>query len=145
MNGGPTAQPECLPRWQVHLRQLEAAFAAGDVRGVVRAWHAASLAARAAPDWRGVLAVGTAALRVGRATGRVALFGAEARQALSVAAFRAHRGRSLEGLRQVEAAFAALGDHQAALECRRLAEALESADGDDPALGDAPFPGPAGP
>lgn len=113
-------------RWQVHLRRLEAAFLDGDLRGLVRAWHAASLEARAAPGWEGVLAVGEAAIRVGRATGRAVLFAAEARQALYVAFFRAQQQGSVPGLRRIEAAFAALGDREAAAECRRLADQLDA-------------------
>lgn len=111
-------------RWRAHVGTLDQALARHDVSAAVGAWHDAYGAALASRGWEGMLAVGDAFLRIGAEAGSVSGSRSSARQAYLNALIRAHRDRSVDGLRRTAAAFTALGDHAAATHCLRVADEL---------------------
>ena len=111
-------------RWRAHVGMLDQALARHDVSAAVGAWHDAYGAALASRGWEGMLAVGDAFLRIGAEAGTVSGSRSNARQAYLNALVRAHRDRSVDGLRRTAAAFAALGDHAVATHCLRAADEL---------------------
>ena len=111
-------------RWRAHVGMLDQALARHDVSAAVGAWHDAYGAALASRGWEGMLAVGDAFLRIGAEAGTVSGSRSNARQAYLNALIRAHRDRSVDGLRRTAAAFAALGDHAVATHCLRAADEL---------------------
>lgn len=74
-----------------------------------------------------MIAVGDAFLRIGAEAGAASGARSNARQAYLNALIRAHRDGSIEGMRRTAEAFAALGDHAVATQCRRVADALAAA------------------
>jgi hypothetical protein len=101
---------------------MDAAVAAQDVRAALKARREAEAAARASTGWEGPLAVGQASLRLGAAAEAPELAERWARRAFGLAFTRARASGSREGMRRAAEAFAALGDHEAAERCTRLAE-----------------------
>lgn len=110
--------------WKAHVETIDQALARHDVSAAVGAWHDAYGAALASRGWEGMLAVGDAFLRIGTETGTVSGSRSNARQAYLNALVRARRDGSIEGMRRTAAAFAALGDHVVAAQCRRVADEL---------------------
>src|SRR5262245_54256579 len=110
------------PSWTTHLRAMDAAVAVQDVRAALKARHEAEAAARASTGWEGPLAVGQASLRLGVAVEVPELAERWARRAFVLAFTRARASGSREGMRRAAEAFAALGDHEAAERCTRMAE-----------------------
>jgi hypothetical protein len=110
------------PSWQTHLERFDAALAV-DRSKAARAWQDAWGAALATRQWEPLIAVGDAALRDRESA--AALHGprAAARQAYMAALFRARAKGSQEGMQRAAAAFAVLGDVDAAEGARRMAEA----------------------
>jgi hypothetical protein len=120
---GDQARPEPDSPWLRHLKSMDAALATGDRRAADWALREAHWAALGSRRWEGMMEVGDAALRVGNVTA--------ARTAYLTAAFRARRLNSLEGVLSAAAAFAALGDREAAEQwlavAKELARSNESA------------------
>lgn len=121
--------------WAVHLRRLEEALARGHAGGMLREWQAACGAALATQQWEPMVAVGEAALRLGRATGFTLTFLGKTRHAYYVALFRAHRQGSPEGVLRVAEAFAAIDDRDAVGQCAIILERLAQRGGDAEAPG----------
>jgi hypothetical protein len=112
------------PGWTAPLRGVDDALARMDLDAARRAWQEAYLAALGSWHWEGMLEVGHAQLRLGRAAGQWEAAVARARNLFLAALFRARQQRSAEGARQTASAFARLGDRDVAERCLRLAEAL---------------------
>jgi hypothetical protein len=110
--------------WRAHVGRVDRALASHDVSAAVAAWHDAYGAALAGRGWEGMIAVGDAFLRIGAGAGTASGARANARRAYLNALVRAHRDRSIEGMRRTAEAFAALGDRAVAAQCRRVADEL---------------------
>lgn len=112
--------------WATHLRILDEALAARDVRAAERAWREAYVAAAGSWRWDGMLAVGDAALRVGQVAVTRHAAQARARNVYLAALFRARQQDSVDGVLRAAEAFAALGDRDVVEQCLRLAGAMAS-------------------
>jgi len=111
------AQPPAAPeRRAPAVQAVDQALARKDVAAAERAWHEAYLDALASRRWEGMIAVGDAALRMGARP--------KARQSYLLALERARAAGSAEGAQRVSQAFAALGDHEVARMCLRVAGGL---------------------
>ena len=116
---GPSAVSQALardpePSWRAALESLDSALAAGNVDAALPLWQAAYRSARASRDWRPLLLVGEASLRIGIGTGKRGASESAARTCYLIALFRARTQESLEGILEITEAFAALGDRDVA-------------------------------
>ena len=109
--------------WAARIAEMDRALERGETATVSAAWREAYVAAHASRNWPGMLAVGDAALRAGRATGISDVYEPRARRAYRTALLRAHRQGSPEGMLAAAEAFGRLGDR----DTERLAKA-EAAD-----------------
>jgi hypothetical protein len=114
------------PRWVPAIREVDAKLRAHNIRSATEAWHKAYWGARRGQGWEGMLAVGEAYLRIGEASGAHRAAQAMARQNYLDALFRARDARSIDGVLRVARAFEALGDHEVARACQRIAADLAS-------------------
>ena len=105
--------------WAARIADMDRALARGETVAATAAWREAYVAAHVSRSWPGMLAVGDAALRAGRATGTPDVFEPRARRAYRTALLRAHRQASREGVLAAGEAFGRLGDRDA----ERLAQA----------------------
>jgi hypothetical protein len=105
--------------WAARIAEMDRALARGETAAVTEAWREAYVAANVSRGWPGMLAVGDAALRAGRATGTPDVFEPRARRAYRTALLRAHRQASSDGVLAAGEAFGRLGDRDA----ERLAKA----------------------
>ena len=110
--------------WVSQLRAVNAALAQMDVAAAERVWQEAYLAALGSWRWDGVLEVGRAYLRIGKAAGRGETSIARARNLYLAALFRAREQRSLEGLLRTAEAFAQLGDRGVVEQCFQIATSV---------------------
>jgi len=109
--------------WAARIAEMDRALARGETAAATAAWREAYVAAHVSRGWPGMLAVGDAALRAGRATGTSDVFEPRARRAYRTALLRAHRQSSPDGMLAVAEAFGRLGDR----DVERLAK-TEAAD-----------------
>lgn len=116
------------PAWAEHVRKVEEAVTNRDARLAELAWRKAYTAALGSPDWRGMLAVGDASLRIGELEGAVGVYRSRTRQTYLDALSRARAQRSVEGILRVAEAFSALGDRAVVLQCLRMAENVAGKD-----------------
>jgi len=105
--------------WAARLAEVDRVLARGETTAVAAAWREAYVAAHASRDWPGMIAVGDAALRAGRATRTPEVFEPRARRAYLTALLRARRQASRDGVLAAGEAFGRLGDRDA----ERLAKA----------------------
>ena len=77
--------------WAAQIQAMEQALARGDAATAQAAWREAYTAAHAGREWPGMMAVGDAAIRLGRATGTVAVAESRARRVYLTALFRARK------------------------------------------------------
>ena len=105
--------------WATRIAEMDRALARGETPAVTAAWREAYVTAHASRGWPGMLAVGDAALRAGRATGTPEVFEPRARRAYLTALLRARRQASRDGVLAAGEAFGRLGDRDA----ERLAKA----------------------
>lgn len=105
--------------WAARIAEMDRALARGETAAATAAWREAYVAAHVSRGWPGMLAVGDAALRAGRATGTRDVFEPRARRAYRTALLRAYRQASPAGLLAAGEAFGRLGDRDA----ERLAKA----------------------
>jgi hypothetical protein len=117
--------------WKSLLVSVDRAIDAKDISRAVRTWRDAYGAALGRREWEPMLAVGHAALRIGRASGAMVGFDAKARQCYLTALFRARRQGSSDGALLAAEAFADLGDLEVANQALRVAEELAHRAGDD--------------
>jgi hypothetical protein len=99
--------------WAARIAEVDRALARGETRAVTAAWREAYVAAHVSRGWPGMLAVGDAALRAGRATGTPEVFEPRARRAYLTALLRARRQASRDGVLAAGEAFGRLGDRDA--------------------------------
>jgi hypothetical protein len=109
------------------LADVDAALERRDVSAAEQAWRSAHGVAIRARDWRGLVDVGDAALRIARVAGYREPYVERARKAYLDGFVRAKADRSVDGVLRVRDAFAALGDHEVARQCALVAEALTPA------------------
>jgi hypothetical protein len=117
--------------WAAHLRAMDEALALGDARAAQAAWREAYAAAHVGRGWPGMLAVGDAALRLGRDTGTYGLYEARARRVYLTALLRARRQASLDGVLAAGEAFGRLGDREVVRQALAVATDLAARSGDD--------------
>jgi hypothetical protein len=128
----PTASAESASTdWAAQLRAMDGALTRGDVPGAQASWREAYAAAHVGRGWPGMLAVGDAALRLGRATGETALYEGRARRVYLTALLRARRHASLDGVLAAGEAFGRLGDRDVVQQALALATDLAARSGDD--------------
>ena len=117
--------------WTRGLDSARAAVAAGEPDPAARAWREAYSAAVRTRQWEPMLAVGDAALEVGRAAGTAPDAQQQARQSYLQAVILAEQQRSLDGVLRSAEAFARIGDRavveQTFMIARRLAAARAEA------------------
>ena len=111
--------------WAARIAEMDRALARGEPQAAIAAWREAYVAAHVSRDWPGMLAVGDAALRAGRATRTPEVFEPRARRAYLTALLRARRQASRDGVLAAGEAFGRLGDRDA--EQLAKAEAAELA------------------
>jgi hypothetical protein len=99
--------------WAARIAEMDRALARGETTAATAAWREAYVAAHLSRGWPGMLAVGDAALRAGRATGTPEIFEPRARRAYLTALLRARRQASREGVLAAGEAFGRLGDRDA--------------------------------
>ena len=99
---------------------VDAAIVAGDRSRAIYAWRDAYGLALRSGDWRSLVAVGDAAIRIDGLEEEGMAFRAEARQAYLLALFRARDAGAPEGVARVADAFAALGDREMAARARAV-------------------------
>jgi len=82
---GPTIPPASAEPdradWGARIAEMDQALGRNDVAAAQSAWREAYIAAHLSRTWAGMLAVGDAALRMGRATNAADLFEPRARRA----------------------------------------------------------------
>jgi len=96
--------------WALHIAEMDRAVTQGDAPGAAAAWREAYVAAHVSRDWPGMLAVGDAALRAGRATGMLEVFRPRAGRAYVTALLRARRHGSPDGALAAADAFGRRAD-----------------------------------
>jgi hypothetical protein len=99
--------------WASRVAEMDEALARGDGTAAAAAWREAYVAAHVSRSWTGMIAVGDAAVRAGRATGTPQIFQPRARRAYLTALMRARRDASAEGVLAAGSAFGRLGDRDA--------------------------------
>ena len=112
------------------LSAVDAALAAGDVPGALRAWHEAYGAALGGRRWEGFAEAGDAYLRIARASGSPAGGISRARDLYLSALFRASGAGSLDGVLRLASAFVELGDDEVVTHSLRIARRLAGANPD---------------
>ena len=117
--------------WAAEIQAMDAALARGDATTAQAAWREAYAAAHAGRGWPGMVAVGDAAIRLGRATGTVAVAESRARRIYLTALFRARRHDSLDGVLAAGEAFGRLGDREVVEQALAMATDMAKRSGDD--------------
>jgi len=121
---GASAGPKRID-WVARIADMDQALAQGDAAAAQAAWREAYVASHVSHGWPGMIAVGDAAVRAGRATGTLDVFEPRARRAYRTALLRADRQASREGVLAAGEAFGRLGDRD--VERLARAEAAELA------------------
>jgi hypothetical protein len=119
--------------WAARIMEMDQALKRGDAPAAHAAWREAYVAAHVGRGWPGMVAVGEAALRVGRATGTPDLYEPRARRAYLTALLRARRHGSLDGVLTAGDAFGRLGDQAVVQRALAVATDLAARSGDDTA------------
>jgi hypothetical protein len=128
----PSAEAEpATSDWASRLQAMDEAIAHGDLSGAQAAWREAYAAAHVGRGWPGMIAVGEAALRLGRATGDVSIAESRARRVYLTALLRARRQGSLDGVLASGDAFGRLGDREVVRQALTVATDLAARSGDD--------------
>ncbi len=115
--------------WGARIAEVDRALGQHDVAAAHAAWREAYIAAHVSRSWAGMLAVGDAALRVGRATKSIELFEPRARRSYLTALLRARREGSLDGVLAAGDAFGRLGDHEVVQQAIAVATDLAARSG----------------
>ena len=126
----PTAEA-AGPGWAEQLQAMDEALGRGDAVAAQAAWREAYVTAHASHGWPGMMAVGDAALRLGRATGTAVVSESRARRVYLTALFRARRDRSLDGVLAAGEAFGRFGDRDVVQQAAAIAADLAARSGDD--------------
>jgi hypothetical protein len=112
--------------WSAHIRKVHDALAKNDISSAEWAWHYAHVTALRSGSWKSMTEVGDAALCIGEAAGFREGSAERARQSYSVALMRARFQESIDGLRRIAQAFAALGDGEVVDQCLQIANSLNT-------------------
>ena len=110
--------------WTAHLRRMDEALAAGDIRLAERAWHDAYGQALGSRRWEGMVEAGDAALTIRAVAKAQRLAAPTARQAYLTAFVRARRQGSVDGVLRTAEAFARLGDGEVVEQALQVARDL---------------------
>ena len=114
--------------WKAHLHLVDTELASGHVDVAVRAWHDAYAAALETRNWEGMIAVGDAFMKIGRAAGTPGGARMNAREAYLTALIRARRNGSVDGALRSGEAFAGLGDRAIVEQSLYIAAQLATGD-----------------
>jgi hypothetical protein len=123
-----SAEPDRVD-WSARIAEMDRALGRRDAPAAQAAWREAYVAAHVSHGWPGMLAVGDAALRLGRATGTPELAEPRARRAYLTALLRARRQGSLDGVLAAGDAFGRLGDHEVVQQAIAVATDLAARSG----------------
>jgi hypothetical protein len=115
--------------WARHMREAEAALAAGDGQVAVARLRAAHRAAVRTGRWEALAEVGDAARRAGALTPPPPRAARTASRAYLAGLARAHEQRSVEGVLRAAQGFAALGDREMVEYCIGVAGRLAEREG----------------
>jgi len=110
--------------WKDYLDVVDEALMRGDISDAVRSWQDAYSVALASRRWEALLAAGGVFVRIGDVSGRPDGARPNARYAYMAALVQAARQRSVDGVRAIGRAFAAIGDPEVAAYCERIAAEL---------------------
>jgi hypothetical protein len=119
--------------WAARIVEMDQALNRGDAPAAHAAWREAYVAAHVGRGWPGMVAVGEAALRVGRVTGMPDVYEPRARRAYLTALLRARRHGSVDGVLAAGDAFGRLGDQAVVQQALAVATDLAARSGDDTA------------
>src|SRR5262245_1765090 len=114
--------------WKAYLETVDRQLASGHVDGAVRAWHDAYAAALESREWKSMVAVGDAFMKIGEAAGTPGGARMNAREAYTTALIRARRDRSVDGALRSGEAFARLGDRTVVEQSLHIAAELAAGD-----------------
>ena len=113
--------------WQQRLDRVAEAVTLGDTRTAVAAWREAYGAAMRSGQWRDLIDVGDAALRVGDVADFAETAQGAARKSYLTALYRAQSHGSVDGVLRAAEGFAALGDRAAVQNCVLIAQRIADA------------------
>jgi len=114
--------------WRQRLDRIGEAVTLGDTRTAVAVWREGYAAAMQRGQWRDLIDIGDAALRIGDIADFAETAAGAARRSYLTALYRAQSQGSLDGILQVAEGFAGLGDTAALQNCIVIARRV--ADGD---------------
>lgn len=120
--------------WADYVIAANQAVAVKDARGATWALGHAFNAAKGSRGWDGLLVVGDAALRAGRALDLERTTLPQARRAYMMALLRARDAGAIDGVLRACHAFATIGDRQVVERCVDVAEGLATRSRDSRAL-----------
>jgi len=129
----PASAEAARAAWAARIVEMDQALERGDAPGAHAAWREAYVAAHVGRGWPGMIAVGEAALRVGRAPGTPDLYEPRARRAYLTALLRARRHGSVDGVLAAGDALGRLGDQAVVQQALAVATDLAARSGDDTA------------
>ena len=119
------------PDWAAQVQAMDEALVRHDAATAQATWRDAYAAAHASREWPGMIAVGDAAIRLGRATDTVAVAESRARRVYLTALMRARRHGSLDGVLAAGEAFGRLGDREVVQQALAVATDMARRSGDD--------------
>jgi len=126
----PAARQMESGQWSAHLGVVDEHLAGGHVDAAVRAWHDAYGAALESGTWEGMLAVGDAFMRIGRAASATGGARVNARDAYLHGLIRARQHGSVDGALRSAEAFRTLGHVALVEQCFHIAAELAASDED---------------
>jgi hypothetical protein len=116
--------------WRERLARIDEAVQVSDTRAAVAAWREAYSAAMRRGQWRDLVEVGEAALRIGDVPDLGETPQTAARRSYVTALYRAQAQRSVDGILRVAQGFASLDDRAVAENCVTLAYRVADSDAD---------------
>lgn len=119
------------PSWASQIEAMDEALGRRDAATAQAVWREAYATAHASREWPGMVAVGDAAIRLGRATDTIAVAESRARRVYLTALFRARRQGSLDGVLAAGEAFGRLGDREVVQRALAVATDMAKRSGDD--------------
>jgi hypothetical protein len=122
--------------WADYIAAVDQAVAARDARATTQALGRAYNAALGSRRWEGLLVVGDAAVRAGRALDMPEPALRQARRAYMTGLLRARDVNAIDGVLRACQAFAAIGDASVVAQCLRIAEDLAISSRDSRILAD---------
>jgi hypothetical protein len=128
LSSGQAARADDRTPWEAPLEAMDRALITRDVSAAEITWRQAYRVAMRDAGWRGLVAVGDAALRISDEASYKPPYQTRARRVYRWALFRARQNGSVDGVLRVAEAFATLGDADVVTQALDIADRLASAD-----------------